>query len=132
MKAGEVRVLYVDDQDLWRCTVSDYLPMVGNYQVTTAESGDSALELLSRQSFDIIISDYQMPDMDGINLLNRIRAINTTTPFILFTGVDLEGLCLSADIKGADFLITKQGEPDLVFSGLSERILQAIRARKGL
>ena len=131
MTAGEVRVLYVDDQELWRCTVSDYLPLLGNYQVTTAESGESALELLSLQSFDIIISDYQMPEMDGIDLLNGIRAVDTTTPFILFTGVNLEEL-MSADIKGADFLITKQGEPDLVFSGLSERILQAIHERKGL
>lgn len=131
MTAGEVRVLYVDDQELWRCTVSDYLPLLGNYQVTTAESGESALELLSLQSFDIIISDYQMPEMDGIGLLNGIRAVDTTTPFILFTGVNLEEL-MSADIKGADFLITKQGEPDLVFSGLSERILQAIHERKGL
>lgn len=131
MTAGEVRVLYVDDQELWRCTISDYLPLLGNYQITTAESGESALQLLSLQSFDIIISDYQMPEMDGIDLLSRIRAIDTTTPFILFTGVNLEEL-MSADTRGADFLITKQGEPDLVFSGLSERILQAIRERKGL
>lgn len=130
MKAGGVRVLYVDDEDLWRCTVSDYLPLLGSYQVTTAESGESALGLLSQESFDIIISDYQMPDMDGIALLNRIRAGDTITPFILFTGLALEEVCQAAAENGADYFISKQGEPNLVFSGLSERIMLLIGNRK--
>lgn len=130
MKAGGVRVLYVDDEDLWRCTVSDYLPLLGSFSITTTESGESALELLSRESFDIIISDFQMPEMDGITLLVRIREFDSTTPFILFTGLTLDEVCKAAEENGADYFITKQGEPDLVFSGLSERILQAIEDRK--
>ena len=71
-----LRVLHVDDQYQWRNIVSDYLTLFGEYEIISAESGEQAIDLLRVSSFDIIISDIQMPEMNGIEFLQIIRSCN--------------------------------------------------------
>jgi DNA-binding NarL/FixJ family response regulator len=126
MPEKPIRVLHVDDQRLWRSTVSDYLTLFGDYDITSAESGEQALDLLRTNPFDIIISDYQMPEMNGIEFLHLVRKRGTSTPFIFLSGIRQEDIEGDAKESGADFYVMKTGDPSVVFSVLSEKIHQAI------
>jgi len=86
MPGKKLRVLHVDDQRQWRSIVSDYLVLFGDYEIISAESGEEALNLLSATSFDIIVSDFRMPEMDGTRLLQYIRERGESLPFIFLTG----------------------------------------------
>jgi two-component system chemotaxis sensor kinase CheA len=66
------RVLLVDDAQFFRDVVGQYLTEHG-YEVTAAEHGDAALALLAREHFDIVVSDLEMPNMDGWTLAAAIR-----------------------------------------------------------
>ncbi|MCA1915198.1 response regulator [Methanospirillum hungatei] len=126
MPEKPVRVLHVDDQHLWRSTVSDYLTLFGDYEITSAESGEQALEVLRTTPFDIIISDYQMPEMNGIEFLHLVRKRGTSTPFIFLSGIRQEDIEGEARESGVDFYVIKTGDPSQVFSVLNEKIQQAI------
>lgn len=130
MSDEPLRVLHVDDEYLWRSVVSDYLISFGNYHITSAESGDEVISYLKNTSFDIIISDFQMPKMNGIELLRYIRRHGDTIPFILFTGIKRDDIEERAKESGADFYIVKTGDPDLLFSELSQKIQEAVARHK--
>ena len=78
-------VLVVEDDRWGRKIISDILRRDG-YDVVEAVDGAQAIELLERRSFDLIISDVVMPNMDGLKLLDHIRRISPRTPVILMSG----------------------------------------------
>ena len=57
------------------------------YQVETAEDGAAAWRMLNRQGYDLLITDYKMPRVSGIELLKKLRAAHMTLPAILVSGV---------------------------------------------
>jgi EAL domain-containing protein (putative c-di-GMP-specific phosphodiesterase class I)/CheY-like chemotaxis protein len=78
-------VLVVDDDDIVRFVISETLAQAG-HEVETAEDGAQALELLGRRTFDAVVSDIAMPNLTGVELLQRIRARDFDLPVILLTG----------------------------------------------
>ncbi|MFH0967592.1 MAG: PAS domain S-box protein, partial [Methanobacteriota archaeon] len=76
------------------------------------------------------ISDYQMPDMDGIEFLRKVRGSGDAIPFILFTGRGREEVVIQALNEGADFYLQKGGDPCSQFTELSHKIRQAVRQRR--
>lgn len=80
-------VLIVDDNSDLRLDLKDILNLEG-YEVQTAADGREALSILETHSIDLIISDYEMPHMNGFTLLNTVRADKKTVlmPFILISG----------------------------------------------
>src|SRR4030042_7083345 len=78
----------------------------------TAQSVPEALEILSQKSFDVIILDYDMPEINGIEFLKMLRKEGDSTPIILFTGVGGEYVAIEALNNGANFLL-KKGEDAL-------------------
>ncbi|KQC03221.1 MAG: hypothetical protein APR53_05900 [Methanoculleus sp. SDB] len=97
--------------------------------MTTCESAQDAIRLLSGESFDAIISDYLMPGMDGIRFLQHLREHGDETPFIIFTGKGREDVVIEALNSGADFYLQKGGDPKAQFLELSKKIQYAV-ARK--
>jgi len=81
-----IRVLYVDDEPDLLDVGKLFIEQFKDISVDTAISAHQALDRLQQASYDAIVSDYMMPEMDGIALLKNIRHINRTIPFILFTG----------------------------------------------
>lgn len=79
------KVLVVDDDTLFRELLSDLLKAAG-YQVWTAEDGLAGLDALHNGSFDLILVDYRMPRMTGLDMSAFIRRTDTVTPIILITG----------------------------------------------
>ena len=125
--ADPLRVLYVDDEPILLKTGKFYLERKGEFAVDTLISAKEAFIRMETEHYDAIISDYQMPGMDGIEFLKKIRASGNTIPFILFTGKGREEVVITALNEGADFYIQKGGEPEPLFAELAHKIRSAAK-----
>jgi len=79
------KILIVDDERSIRNTLKDILE-IESYQVDVVESGIEALALLKNSNYDVIFSDIKMPQMDGIELLQKIKENNIESPIIMISG----------------------------------------------
>ncbi|MFH2218991.1 MAG: response regulator [Pseudomonadota bacterium] len=85
MTAHSKKILFVDDDEFQRKSMKKMLVRLG-YDVEFAEHADAALRILEKEAFPLIIVDLLMPDMDGIELCRRIRAINSEAVVYAFSG----------------------------------------------
>ncbi len=123
-------LLYIDDEpDLLRIGRL-FLEKNPKLAVSTCESALDAIKILSTQPFDAIISDYQMPGMNGIQFLKHLRQNGNETPFIIFTGKSREDVVIEAFNNGADFYMQKGGDPRSQFAELQNKIQYAIERKK--
>lgn len=125
-----ISVLFVDDELVLLDIGRLFLERMGDFRVTGVESGTLALEHLKKGRYDAIVSDYEMPDMDGITLLRTVREQYGDLPFILFTGRGREDVAGEAVNIGADFYIQKGGDPKGQFHEISHKIEQAVERRR--
>ena len=123
-------LLYVDDEDSLLDLTKLYMERSGEFSVDTATSAKEAIGMLVKRPYAAIISDYQMPEMNGIEFLKKIRTSGNTIPFILFTGRGREEIVIQALNEGADFYLQKGGEPQSQFTELAHQIRQAVQQRK--
>jgi PAS domain S-box-containing protein len=131
----KIRVLYVDDETSLLELCKLFLERSRDFTVTIATSAPEAIRMLEKERFDTIISDYQMPEMDGIEFLKHLKAEGNTTPFIIFTGKGREDVVIEALNAGADGYLQKGGETKSQFAELSHKIKKAVegqRAEKAL
>ena len=127
---GVIKVLYVDDEPLLLQLAKIFLEKSGGFLIETSTSANEALTNPAIQTYDAIISDYQMPDMDGIAFLKIVREYFGDIPFILFTGKGREEVVIDAINNGADFYIQKGGDPKAQFAELAHKIRQAVKRRQ--
>ena len=125
-----IHVLYVDDDIDLLNLEKVILERLGDFLVTPVAGAVEAISLLKEQSFDVIISDYQMPGMDGIAFLRHLKAEGDTTPFILFTGRGREEVVIEALNNGTDFYMQKGGEPKSLFTELAYKIRSAVSRKR--
>jgi len=100
------RALVVDDERLILKIISDILTKEG-YQVTTAFNCNRALDLLKENLFHVVLTDIRMPEKNGIDLLEGIRALNPDLPVIMMTGFASLGTAMKAMQLGAFDYLTK-------------------------
>lgn len=79
------RILVVDDQESMRSLLKDMLEVIG-YEVTLAEGGEEALRLMEYSQFDLVLTDLNMPGMDGTALLRAIKSVRADLPVVIITG----------------------------------------------
>ncbi len=115
----------IDDEPSLLDVSKQFLELDRSLCVEGVSTADDALELIKDQDFDVIVSDYQMPDKDGIQLLNELRASGNRTPFILFTGKGREDVAIEALNAGADFYLQKGGDPKAQFAELKNMITKS-------
>ena len=125
-----ITILSVDDEPALLDIGRIFLERSGEFRVITATSGREALSVIGSDTFDAVVSDYQMPGMDGIAPLKEIRARSPDLPYILFTGKGREEVVIEAIDNGADFYVQKGGDPKAQFVELEHKIRQAIRRRR--
>lgn len=102
---SDIRVLVVDDERSLRDFVRRNLE-VRNYSVETAANGLEALALMQQQTFDLVILDLMMPNMDGLETTRRIR-MNSRVPIIVLTALGEESDKIQAFEMGVDDYLTK-------------------------
>ena len=125
-----ISILYVDDEASLLEITQVYLERTGEFSVATTTSAQGAIRMLAAGAFDAVISDYQMPEMDGLALLKLLRSEKNNVPFILFTGKGREEVAIEALNSGADFYLQKGGEPKSQYAELSSKIRQAVQRRQ--
>lgn len=123
-------ILYVDDEPALLEMGKLFLEQSGEFTVDTLISASEALEILDKKNFDAIVSDYQMPVMNGIEFLKRVRAADTSIPFIIFTGRGREEVVIEALNNGADFYLQKGGNPDTLYTELMHVVRQSVRMKQ--
>lgn len=107
------RILVVDDEESIREFLEIMLKKEG-YEVTIAEDGAKAKEILTKKSFDMIISDLQMPNMTGIELLKHVKESYPDTVFMLITAFGTTETAVDAMKMGAYDYVTKPFKIDEV------------------
>jgi two-component system chemotaxis response regulator CheY len=108
-KAGR-RVLVVDDMTSIRSVVMALLKSEG-YEAFGAGNGQAALDLLSKKQFDLVLSDWSMPEMNGSELVQRIRATNTKLPIIMVTAESDPGRVTELRDLGVNGYLIKPFKP---------------------
>jgi two-component system, OmpR family, response regulator len=119
-----MKVLLVDDDPLFLELSKAFLEVYYDINSDIVESAGIALKKLEEDSYDVVISDYDMPSMDGIMFLRAIRDKRIDIPFILFTVIEEKEIIQQAIENGAHSFIQKTGDPKAQYLELSERIWQ--------
>ena len=125
----QTRVLYVDDEQDLLEIAKIFLEENGDMSVDTVSSAREALDSQHLLSYHAIVSDFEMPGMNGIEFLRAVRDTYGDIPFILFTGRGREEVVIHALNEGADFYLQKGGEMEAQFTELAHKIRQAIRRK---
>jgi len=105
------RILVVEDDAALREALTDTLELAGQ-SVVAAPDGEAALALLGRETVDMVLSDVQMPGMDGHELLRRVKSVRPGIPFILMTAYGQIDRAVEAMRDGAADYLPKPFEPD--------------------
>jgi two-component system KDP operon response regulator KdpE len=105
-KAAPLKVLVVDDEPAIRRFLRTSLTAQG-YQVTEAENGTTALDSLRRNTIDVLVLDLGLPDIDGLDIIERLRGQGFAVPIVVLSSrVDEIGKVKALDL-GADDYVTK-------------------------
>jgi PAS domain S-box-containing protein len=125
-----VRILHVDDEpDLAELTAEILERHDERLSVETATDAREGLDHLSGETFDCIVSDYDMPEMDGLEFLETVRKEYDDLPFILYTGKGSEEVASEAIARGVtDYLQKKPGSEQ--YELLANRILNAVQQQQ--
>jgi Signal transduction histidine kinase len=129
---ARISVLYVDDETPLLEQGRLFLEGMGEFAVSPAQSVADARDMLANRPFDIIISDYQMPEMNGIEFLKYVRKQYADIPFILFTGRGREEVVIEALNNGVEFYIQKGGDLLPQFTELAQKIRIAVQKHRAI
>lgn len=118
-----VRVLFVDDDGATRAGYTEYLTALG-YNVIPAATGNDALTAAQTSTFDVVVLDMQLPDIDGWEVARRLKASPTTAhvPIVALTGADLPHERVSAMRAGCDRHVGKPCRPGELIDAIQRSI----------
>ena len=119
-------VLLIDDEPALLEVLKLFAERSHEMSVHTAQSATEALRVLPEKTFDAIIVDYSMPEIDGIEFLKILRSEGNTTPVIIFTGVGHERQAIEAINNGANFYLKKGEDPQAQFRELITMVKTAV------
>jgi len=130
-KKSVIYVLHVDDDPSFlEITKQIMVDMDSSFEFDCACCVDEAFKKLSTEHYDVVISDYEMPQKDGLQFLKELREQKNAVPFILFTGKGREEVAIKALNLGADGYHDKQGSPETVYGELSHNICLVVDRSK--
>jgi len=101
------KILLVDDDHVALKAISNRLMAETNYDCRCVTSKEKALEAVKKEIFDIIISDYSLPDGNGIEILEAVKSFMYNVPFVIITASEKKELIQRAINQGADDFLTK-------------------------
>lgn len=120
-------ILMVDDDDAFRIAMKQALSAMGKYRVHSADSGEAAIEALQHDRFDVVLLDYRMPGISGLNVLQWMHEQKLDTPVVMMTAAGSESIAVEAMKLGAyDYVRKEQVEVDhigILIDGVYERYL---------
>jgi DNA-binding NtrC family response regulator len=128
-------VVIVDDEEMVLESLKSFLSLETDYKVETFLSAQDALEFIKTNRVDLVISDYLMPEMDGIKFLARVREIKPQVPRIILTGyADKENAIKAINTVGLFYYIEKPWNNDdliiILRNGVEKKRLLASLSEK--
>lgn len=97
-------VLVIDDNFASLKALTSLMTALGAEKVCEAESAEDALQLVGKERFDLIVSDYRLEGMNGVEFLEKVRAQGNQTPILLLSGApDKAGVIRATQQTKADF-----------------------------
>ena len=114
------RILVIDDEEALRLLYTSELARAG-YQVESAADADEAMEMFSKQHYDLAVVDIEMPGLNGLELLGKLREIDPSTPLVLNSAFST----YKADFKSwvADGYIVKSSDLEPLKSKIKELLV---------
>ncbi|MEM3059079.1 MAG: PAS domain S-box protein, partial [Methanomassiliicoccales archaeon] len=128
----KIKALCVDDEEELLEIMKVFLESEGKIEVICETSPVQALQMIEKDDFDVVISDYIMPEMNGLELLRKIRSFSAKIPFIIFTGRGREEVVIEAINCGADGYLQKGGDPRSQFAELSRMIKTLVEKSRAM
>lgn len=113
------KILVIDDEPIVRTSCIRSLSPEG-YEVKSASSGKEALELLEKESFNLVLLDLKMPDMDGIEVLKKIKDTWPDTKVVMITGYSTVETAVKTLKLGAFSYLEKPFTPDTLLETARE------------
>lgn len=127
---SSIHILHVDDDPSFGELVAAFLERhQPRFDVTLVHTPSEAIENVEEQAFDCVISDYDMPGKDGLVLLEEVKDLRPSLPFVLYTGKGSEEIASEAITAGADEYLQKQSDTDH-YSVLANRVLNLVKKRR--
>ena len=128
-----MKVLVVDDFATMRKIIKNVLKQIDIDSVTEAENGKQALEILKKEKIDLIISDWIMPEMTGIEFLKACKSDESIKkiPFIMVTAEAQKSSVIEAIKSGADNYIVKPFTPEKLKEAIEKAKAKVIQALGG-
>ena len=120
-----IRVLHVDDDAFFLKMTKEALEEQNRFHFDFAQSVEEAMKKLKQDKFEVIVSDFEMGDKDGLYFLRELKASGNMVPFILFTGKGREEVAINALNLGAFRYIDKRGDSKTIYGELASCIQQA-------
>lgn len=123
-RPNPLRVLLVDDENYMRVFVGRVLSNAIHCTIAEARDGQDAIEQSQRSDPELIILDINMPRVDGVQALGRIRETRPHTPIVMLTSISEEAVVEECVTKGASYFIRKDVRADLLKTELEEMLKQ--------
>lgn len=114
-KINTIRILHVDDDKNCLITTKMELEKISSFRVDSVTSVKEAYNLLEQKQYDVIISDYIMPEKNGLKFLKQLRNDGYNLPFVLFTDTNRKEVLIEALNLGAYRYFNKNENPDTLF-----------------
>ena len=118
MKATR-NILFVDDDPNMQKMVELFMRK-SKHKLSCAKNGRSALKYMENNNFDLVITDIQMPELDGLALIDEIRKINTDVPIVIISAFGQESMSRKALEKGAVKILHKPFESRQLFEVIDQ------------
>lgn len=123
------QVLVIDDEENVRKVVERIFKVVApDYEVVSVADGFAAIAQFQQRFFDLVVTDYEMPGMDGLELATIIRRLSPETRIVLMSGNEVSLLCNAVDRYGLDGYFSKPFGPAEIAAVIDE-MLQAPLSR---
>jgi DNA-binding response OmpR family regulator len=113
---NQPKILVVDDEEVTRLSLAEILSLEG-YQVASAKSGEQALQKLEKETFDLVLADLVMKEVDGLQVMEAAKKLSPETVVIMLTAYGTLESAIQAMRQGAyDYLIKPCGAQEIVTS----------------
>lgn len=115
----EQKILVIDDELAVRELLYDALIKAG-YKVIATHKGEEALEMFQAQKPDLALLDFKLPDINGLEVLKKVRGSDNKTKIVMLTGAGAEGLEQEARLSGASGFLRKSLGIDVIVKAVNE------------
>jgi PAS domain S-box-containing protein len=130
-KKSTILVLHVDDDpSLQEITKLMLLEFDSGFEIDNACCVTEALKKIKNRKYDAVVSDYEMPQKNGLQFLKELREQKNDVGFIVFTGRGREDVAIKALNLGADRYLDKNGSPEAVYGELAYAIKNIVEKKK--